>query len=620
MTETTAWTTEEIRSLKQLKGAITRAWTEPGEASPEQRLRELLEAEEARKTPRVLFVQELTSAIDNGQPSDEVTGEESVPSKEEELPVDRIDPNPFQARRRFREEDLLELQASVKENGLLQPVVVRPHPVGSGRYQLVAGERRLRVMRELGWTRAPAIVRSYSNRQLIVLGLVENLQRASLSPAEEARGFKVYLEELKETQTHLAHAIGKTQGHISNRLRLLRLPDPLLELMEDGIFTHSQARDLILPFSQLQEEAWLKLSASIAAALRKTKRALTDEELRESVVEVAVPISRPLSWSSFVWSHDKSGPGHEVLERLEKAHSEKCKCNGPGFSWKRQNSKDVRCFAPEWWDGEVARIQKTLRLRAEKLKAKEAAAQDGEAPDDPLRFEPADRAVPVPVSDLRVAAAEQDVEADFYPLLTYRRYNLNGGEPGFYWEDLSAVDPSGLDSKSLVWVMGNRRYGDGLQLMCLEPARAVEAVDVFAAELESRITAANEARLTEEERGLRASDPSARGTSKELLALTMMNGFELVKGLAKEIGAKPPRGSGEAHEWIETLPDEAATQILWIALSRLRSGDVGKWGADHLRGRVEQEYMEECRLKLLAMVPTPVIPENADGEDEQEED
>jgi ParB family transcriptional regulator, chromosome partitioning protein len=157
-----------------------------------------------------------------------------------------IVPNPLQPRREFRTEELEELVASIRENGLLQPLVVRPDPDGNGeRFQLVAGERRFRALARLRWDEVPAVVREVDDRTLLVLALVENLQREALGPLEEAEGFQALSDDFGLTQEEIAHAVGKNRSTVANAIRLLRLPHSIRRLLEEGSLTMGHARALL---------------------------------------------------------------------------------------------------------------------------------------------------------------------------------------------------------------------------------------------------------------------------------------------------------------------------------------------------------------------------------------
>src|SRR3978361_801229 len=154
-----------------------------------------------------------------------------------------ITPNRFQPRRTFTEPELVELEASIKANGLLQPIAVRSQPGGG--WELVAGERRLRAAGRLGWTEIPAVVREFDDRAMLTLALVENLQRADLNPLEEAEGYQRLIEEFGLTQQQVADAVGKDRTSITNLLRVLTLQTAIRALVERGHITAGHARALL---------------------------------------------------------------------------------------------------------------------------------------------------------------------------------------------------------------------------------------------------------------------------------------------------------------------------------------------------------------------------------------
>ena len=169
---------------------------------------------------------------------------ELQPGEVQKLRIASILPNPMQPRRSFVQAELEELAASIEENGLLQPVVVRA-AAGADSYELIAGERRLRAVGILGWDEVPVIVRDASDRTLLVLALVENLQREALNPLEEAEGYASLGEQFDMKQADIAAAVGKDRSTVANLLRLLKLPVSVRRLVESGRLSAGHARALL---------------------------------------------------------------------------------------------------------------------------------------------------------------------------------------------------------------------------------------------------------------------------------------------------------------------------------------------------------------------------------------
>ena len=160
-----------------------------------------------------------------------------------QLAVDQIHPNPRQPRRRFEPEAGSGLAKSIETQGLLQPVVVRPRPAGG--YELIAGERRWRAARDAKLTTVPAVVREADDRDTLLLGLVENVAREDLSPIEEARAFAVVLDEFGLSLGELAERVGKSKPAVSNRVRLLELPEDVLKMVARGQLSEGHARAVL---------------------------------------------------------------------------------------------------------------------------------------------------------------------------------------------------------------------------------------------------------------------------------------------------------------------------------------------------------------------------------------
>lgn len=168
-----------------------------------------------------------------------------------------ISPNPFQPRVSFAEDNLEELAQSIRTYGLLQPVLVRPL---AGGYQLVAGERRFRACKLLGWAKIPAVIRDVNDSAMVAIALIENLQREDLDYFEEARGYQRLLEEFGLTQEVLAQRIGKSQSTIANKLRLLKLEGPVQDvLLQEGLSERHARALLKLPDGQSQGKVLEKI-------------------------------------------------------------------------------------------------------------------------------------------------------------------------------------------------------------------------------------------------------------------------------------------------------------------------------------------------------------------------
>jgi ParB family chromosome partitioning protein len=165
-----------------------------------------------------------------------------------ELPIKDIKPNPFQPRQTVDPAALEELVSSIKQAGLLQPVVVRRTNGGGGGgggYELIAGERRLRACQQLGWERIPAVQRDADDRTLLTLALIENLQRDDLSPVDEARGYERLIAEFKLAQQDVADAVGRDRSTVANALRILKLPEVVLQMLHEGHLSVGHARALL---------------------------------------------------------------------------------------------------------------------------------------------------------------------------------------------------------------------------------------------------------------------------------------------------------------------------------------------------------------------------------------
>ncbi|TXR50250.1 ParB/RepB/Spo0J family partition protein [Phyllobacterium endophyticum] len=168
-----------------------------------------------------------------------------VASLDRHVPIEFISRNPRNPRRLFAEEDLKNLTDSILQHGIVQPVVVRPSGATAGHYELIAGERRWRAAQRAGLATVPVIIREVDDRIALELAIIENVQRADLNPIEEGLGYQQLIDEHEYTQADLAQVIGKSRSHVANTLRLLKLPEPVRDMITNGSLSAGHARTLI---------------------------------------------------------------------------------------------------------------------------------------------------------------------------------------------------------------------------------------------------------------------------------------------------------------------------------------------------------------------------------------
>lgn len=214
------------------------------------------------------------------------------------LKISEIEPNRTQPRKEFDEQALSELAESISQHGLLQPLLVRPLTLGG--YQIVAGERRYRASRMAGLTEVPVIIKELTDTETMEIALIENLQREDLSPVEEALGYKALIDEHGFSQEEVAKSVGKSRPAVANALRLLKLPDNIMEYLKDGKISAGHARALLILeneelMTELADEIVAKdLSVRQVEKICKKKPTVQKEEKPEkkpsfySMVELAL--------------------------------------------------------------------------------------------------------------------------------------------------------------------------------------------------------------------------------------------------------------------------------------------------------------------------------------------
>ncbi len=204
-----------------------------------------------------------------------------------QVPIELIHSNPRNPRKTFAQEELQELAQSIRDKGLLQPLVVRPR--ADGEYEIVAGERRWRAAQLAGHHELPVLVRELSDGETIEIALIENIQRENLNPLEEARAFGELMEQFSYTQQQLADAVGKSRSHIANTLRLLSLPAAVRAYIEEGKLTAGHARTLVAsdsPHELAQKIIELGLSVREAEGLTRDKAAQPRKDKPEKNADI----------------------------------------------------------------------------------------------------------------------------------------------------------------------------------------------------------------------------------------------------------------------------------------------------------------------------------------------
>jgi ParB family chromosome partitioning protein len=194
------------------------------------------------------------------------------------LPIDLLDPNPFQPRMNFDEAMLADLAESIRTQGILQPILVRPHPDVPGRYQIIAGERRWRAAAIAGLHEIPVICRELNDMESAAAALIENLQRENLNPIEEAEGYQRLIQNFGLTHEALGVAVSKSRGHVGNIVRLLTLPDTVRDQVRGGALTLGHARAMLtLPDPAAIVQEVVKKGLSVRQTERLVQRLLTNK-------------------------------------------------------------------------------------------------------------------------------------------------------------------------------------------------------------------------------------------------------------------------------------------------------------------------------------------------------
>lgn len=465
-------------------------------------------------------------------------------------------------RKRFDPEKMQELVDSIREQGVLEPLLV--HRCEKPPHRIVAGERRWRAALEAGIRDVPVLMREFTEEEALEIALVENLQRADMTAIEEARGFQRLIEAGMK-QKHLATKIGRSQPFISNRVRILRLPAEILELIEDGIVEISHARDLLLPFAEVPEAKRAELYAEAvkricSAATQTGARPVPEHAIKHAITEPARTLSHTL---------DPHAWGEEAALFDPDLHKQ-CGCNGPAFGYRFQ--KETRCFDDDWWTARQAEAR--ARIDEEQRKAREAAAKRAES------------AGGIPV-----------IEADeFRKTHSWDAFEtvLEGatGTPRL-------VDASKLPVESLVLLKPSS--GGPPTLVCTDMAAYKKAAAAVDREAKRRV-AARKAELTDDDRNKAAQ----REVEPWMLAaiLTHRPYRDSIMGVARELGHEMKHGN--VDEAVRGMGDEDLVTLFKVLAIRCRDGRLATYN-DPVEQEVKNELRKEYGPGVQALVPAPEV-------------
>ena len=207
-----------------------------------------------------------------------------------EVPVEHLTPNPFQPRHRFNNDEIEGLADSIREHGIIQPIVVRRHVEGNDRFEIIAGERRWRAAQRAQLHQVPIVIHDLDDSKLLEVALVENIQRADLSPLDEAAAYQRLIDDFGHTQDALGKIVGKSRSHVANMLRLLGLPDLVKAMLDEGVITAGHARAIL---SADDPEGLAQLVVSQELSVRETERCAQTGDVKQTRERQAPPEKNP---------------------------------------------------------------------------------------------------------------------------------------------------------------------------------------------------------------------------------------------------------------------------------------------------------------------------------------
>ena len=275
----------------------------------------------------------------------EPTPAEERPASPNEVPVGEILPGAMQPRTGFDDESLNELAESIRENGIMQPLVVRPR---EGGYELIAGERRWRASQLAGLAKVPIIIRDVDDQTALELALIENLQRENLDPIEEAKGYAQLMDQFDLTQEEVATKVGKNRATVANSLRLTKLPAEVQAYVRDGMLSSGHAKAIL---------SWKEAKDQVAAAKRAIKKELSVRATEELVSELSQSDGSKAKRSA----KTKSAAGEAHIQNLETKLQERLGTKVSLRYRKGKGSVDIKFFNDE----DLQRILETLGIEAD---------------------------------------------------------------------------------------------------------------------------------------------------------------------------------------------------------------------------------------------------------------
>lgn len=518
----------------------------------------------------------------------------------------------------FNDDDLAELRETLVSDGMLQPVGVKLN--AEPPHWIFAGERRWRaaegVLQEL-----PVAVRDIDEAAARRLALTENIQRSALTPMEEAWGIARYVDVTGATQTEVGEQLGKTQGWVSNRLRLLRLSDEIQTMVQEGTLTATQARDLILPFSSLPPEMWSVFLDGVDSGLakqarkvrKKEARGLTDEEVRLCVSAVACAMSgwldSPLQEEGWEEKQHERWRLKVLEDRWKGAPSGTVIAYLYGTYADRRTS---RAFDHRWWSGEIQRDRQRLVKRREKL-----IAEGEEAIADPADLDWSAELGPIPA----------DVEVPHHTMHLVYEPQLADSADAF----ALYADPTDLEASTLVLREGpgGKGYKRQDMVLCTDYAAYEAAVTALEEKRRTLVERERAAAHRKVEKEAAAIDLSGQGVAGALLAagwacpidrwedpvsvacdvlgIQVWLERDACAGRTATEEAEVPADMGASFlRWFLALEDAVRTRMLQIIVWMVLHPDnaVGHVAQDKVRARLKKSLAAELAAKVSFDLPT----------------